>query len=162
MPDLLQSARMFEASSKMQSACAYLQALADGKSLDEKSKNTLKWVGKLLPEMDWDYTEAENKRDSNKMAFEATSARPAFYASLVKLDHEFNEAGLDKREKVSEFLKSFYELLLSGGTDEKLRKELSGTKLGIASKLLSELAHSILRQYASSEPKRPELFGNIF
>jgi len=159
MTDLLQSARMFEASSKTQRACAYLQDLAQGKDPDESGMKTLAWVGNLLPQVDWGYSGKLKEQASNELPFEATCARPAFFASLVKLRKRFHAAGMESEGDVAEFLGALYAFLLSGGQDPDSRSALGTERMDIAATFLYELAHGILRRYGSRMPERPNLLG---
>ena len=156
MADLLQSAKMFEASAKTQLACTYLQDLAQGGEPDDKVRKTLIWVGALLPQVDWDYTGKLKKQASNSLFFEATCARPAFYASLVKMREQFKKAGMESEDEIATFLASLYSLLSSGGQDSKV---LSEERMDLAAGFLSELANAIRRKYGSRMPDRPSLLG---
>lgn len=159
MPDMLQAAGMFEASAKTQRASDYLLDLARGEDLDDDGREILSWVGDLLPQVDWDYSGKLKEQAAHAMRLAATSARPAFYASLVKMRRRFEESGLEKKEDVGSFLEALYGVLTSGGTDKEHCAALGADRFNLAAAFLRELALAILRKYGTDVPGRPDLLG---
>lgn len=136
MPDLLQSAKLFEVGAKLQTASSCMSKCAQGLELDEKDRDILKWAGNFLARVDWTSELEAEAGDGGGLTVSATNTRPKFYASLLKIGPKFSEVGIDPEEKIYEFLKSVYSLLISGGTN--------GTKIPTARlELVSELLHTL-------------------
>jgi len=136
MPDLLQSAKLFEVGAKLQTASSCMSKCAQGLELDEKDREILKWAGSFLAQVDWTSEIGVETGDGGGLSVSATNTRPKFYASLLKIGPKFSEVGITPEKNIYKFLKSVYSLLISGGTN--------GTKIPTDQlELVSELLHTL-------------------
>jgi len=138
MADLLQSAKLFEVGTRLQTASSCLMEVAGGK---KPERDALKWAGDFLVRVDWTSgIESEESVDGG-LAVSAANTRPKFYASLVKIGPKFQEMGMDSEEQVYEFLKALYRCLRSGGTEQS---DMKSEYFALASELLHVLSESIM------------------
>lgn len=149
--DLHASATMFEASTWLQSASTALLGLMRGNRPDLSAQTAMQWAGSFLLTMDWEQGRHAASA-SDALAMQATTARPTFYATLMKVKPLFHDFGLSGRDELVRFLRSLYGVLSAGGeSGEKLdQKQL---KAGAA--LLHELSAGLLlliSQESSSAP----------
>jgi len=155
MSDLLQSAQLFEVSSRLQTASTYLQKMVDGEGPGPAGEDALKWAGAFLTQVDWasKIKPAEGAREG--LAVQATSARPSFYRVITKLFPVFEHNGITTSEDVSAFLGDVYTTLVGGGT---VTEGLVPERLRIAATLLELLSQSVLSQLSDdSVPEQPPL-----
>lgn len=141
MPDLLQSAKLFEVSTKLQTASSCVDKFAQGVELDQKEQDIFKWAGSFLARVDWTSEIPVESGAEGGLTVSATNTRPKFYASLIKIGPKFSEVGIDSEEKVYEFLKAVYKLLMSGGTQET---DIPANRLELARELLHILSLNIM------------------
>lgn len=141
MPDLLQSAKLFEISTKLQTASSCLGKFAEGLELDVSEQNILKWAGNFLAQVDWTSGIQVESGEEGSLTVSATNARPKFYASLMKIGPKFSQAGIDSEDKVYEFLSTVYRLLMSG---EIQQANMSANRLGLMQELLHTLSQNII------------------
>ena len=117
MLDILQSAKLFEVSTKLQTASSCIGKIAQGNKLNEKEQDIFKWAGSFLAQVDWTSgIQTESGGVEGSFTVSASKARPKFYAALIKIIPKLRESGLDSEEKVGSFLKTVYVFLMSGGT----------------------------------------------
>jgi len=141
MPDLLQSAKLFEVSTKLQTASSCVGKFAQGRKLDEKEQDIFKWAGSFLAQVDWTSEIQTESGVHGGLTVSATNARPKFYASLMKIGPKFRQVGIDSEEEVYQFLKAVYQLLLSGGTQQT---DIPANRLYLACELLHTLSQNIM------------------
>jgi hypothetical protein len=158
MSDLLQSAQLFEVSSRLQSASTSLSALADGRQLDDAQKNALRWAGAFLSQVDWASRAQSRESIVDRFAVQATAARPTFYEALVSLFPDFRRLGIASPERVTGFLSKLYTVLLEGG-DKALG--IKSDRLRLAAELLEWLSQSMLDQLTDNGvPKETPLLSS--
>ena len=116
MADLLQTARLFEVGTRLQTAASNLMSVAQGGAPDSSA---LRWAGDFLLRVDWTSGAAAKAGIDGGLAVSATNARPKFYASLVRIGPKFREVGIDSEEQIYSFLKAVYRFLQSGGSGTK-------------------------------------------
>jgi hypothetical protein len=151
MADLLQSARLFEVGTRLQTASSCLAQLGSNAPLSSGQREALKWAGRFLTEVDWKSGINERKGVDGGLAVSAANARPKFYASLIRIGPKFQGLGIDSERKVYAFLKKLYTVMLSGGTGGNLGE----SQLGLASELLHVLSKSIVVELSNNGlPKR--------
>ncbi|MCK4790995.1 MAG: hypothetical protein KAV87_45100 [Desulfobacteraceae bacterium] len=149
MPDLLQSAKLFEVSTRLQTASSCVNRFAKGTKLSPQEKNAFKWAGNFLAHVDWTSEIQAESGEEGGLTVSASNARPKFYASLFKIGPKLQQVGIDSEEKVHQFLKAVYQLLMSGGTQTtdipSERLELVGELLHILSlNIMVELSNNML------------------
>jgi hypothetical protein len=141
MVDLLQSAKLFEVSVRLQTASSHLARVAEGINLPSQDRATLRWAGNFLAEVDWNSGIKPGVGADGGLAVSATNTRPKFYASLMRIGPRFQDVGIDSEDKIYAFLKNLYIVLISGGTKKKgLRKDV----LNLGTELLHILSRSIM------------------
>jgi len=138
MADLLQTARLFEVGTRLQTAAANLMSVAQGGKPDS---NALKWAGDFLLRVDWNSNAMPKGGVDGGLAVSATSARPKFYASLVRIGPKLGQVGIRSEEQVYDFLRSIYGFLQSGGSQVL---DLSADHFKLASEFLHILSQSIM------------------
>lgn len=147
MPDLLQSAKLFEISTKLQTASSCVGKFAQGLELGSEEQNVFRWAGSFLAQVDWaSEIQAEGGAEGG-LTVSATNARPKFYASLMKIGPKFRGIGISSDQKVCRFLNSVYRLLLSGGTEGT---DLPNNQLELARELLHILSQSIMVELSNN------------
>ena len=157
MPDLLQSAKLFEVGVKLQTASNCISKCAQGLELDEKDRDILKWAGNFLAQVDWTSDIEVETSEGGGLTVSATNTRPKFYASLLKIGPKFLEAGIDSEKDTYEFLKSVYSLLMSGGTNGIV---VNSSRLELVSELLHILSQNIMVDLSNNMlPLRPTLLS---
>ena len=158
MSDLMQSARVFEASARLQSASKSLADLADGKHLDHPGREALEWAGKFLPRLDWSSDMPAERGIGGGLAVQATSARPTFYASLLRIRPQFEEAAVRTPKELVSFLKQLYQLLSSGGLAKDGENSLQPHLMPLGAILLHELSQGLLKQLGNNGlPRRHQV-----
>lgn len=141
MPDLLQSAKLFEVGAKLQTASSCVDKFAQDVRLEEEDRDVLKWAGGFLARVDWTSEIESEAGEGGGLTVSATNTRPKFYASLLKIGPKFSEVGIDSEEKVYEFLKTVYRFLISGGTNGT---NIPRVQLELVSELLHILSQNII------------------
>lgn len=141
MPDLLQSAKLFEVGTKLQTASSCVGKFAHGDELDEKERDMFKWAGSFLARVDWTSEIPAETSEGGGLTVSATNARPKFYASLIKIGPKFTEIGIDSDEKIYDFLKAVYRLLMSGGAEDT---DIPSDQLELVRELLHILSQNIM------------------
>ena len=158
MPDLLQSARLFEVSTKLQTASSCIGKFAQGGKLDQKEKDIFKWAGSFLVKVDWtSEIQAESGADGG-LTVSATNTRPKFYSSLIKIGPKLQEIGIDSKEKISKFLNEIYRLLISGGTEAA---NISSEQLELVRELLHILSLNIMVDLSNNMLPRQRTLSTI-
>lgn len=145
MEDMNLMANLFVASSKLRLASSWLEKMANGDEPDDAGKDTLFWAGKFLCQLDWTSSLSQNGQISRGLGIEATSIRPAFYSSLMRIAPQLKIIGIDTETKLLDFLSNFYTYLLSNENKE-LNKKLDTGYSNIGSILLNEIAQTIFIQ----------------
>lgn len=138
MADLLQSARLFEVGTRLQTASSSLMEVARG---GKPEHDALKWAGDFLARVDWTSDIKTEESIDGGLAVSAANTRPKFYASLVKIGPKFQKMGMGSERQVCEFLKAVYRCLQSGGTETG---EMKSEYFTLASELLHLLSESIM------------------
>ncbi len=143
MRDPLESAQIFEASSRLQSAATTLRKMQKGDKLLDPDRENLKWSGHFLEEVDW--TAADCREGvSADLAMQATEVRPSFYATLLHIKPSFQKAGITETTQRNDFFLSTYELLTSGGAQVRPSGPEGTIDVGLAAVFLEELSRSLL------------------
>jgi len=145
MEDMNLMAKLFVASSKLRLASSLLEALSHGDELDDNGEATLNWVGNFLCQLDWNSSQFQNGQISSGQGIQATSIRPAFYSSIIRIAPQLKSIKIDSDEKLGRFLNKFYSYLLSN-REEKMKNKLDGNYSMIGSILLNEIAQTIFIQ----------------
>ena len=146
MTDLLQSARLFEVSTRLQSASSCLLRSAENNELSDHGKESLEWAGILLTNMDWSSGISSSTSVEGGLSFSATDTRPKFYASLMKIAPDFMAIGIDTEDKLYQFLSKLYKFLAQKEKQISLNKE----ELKVAGKLLQVLSESIIVELSNN------------
>ena len=141
MPDLLQSAKLFEVSTKLQTASSCVDKFEQGVELDQKEQDIFKWTGSFLARVDWTSEIPVESGAEGGLTVSVTNTRPKFYASLMKIGPKFREVGIDSEQGVYEFLKTVYSFLLSGGTKQT---DIPPERLELVRELLHILSLNIM------------------
>jgi len=153
MTELLQAARLFEVSSKLGDASAAMDRLARGQGLSNTDKETFRWAGQLLEQVDWLCGVKPAASPQGSLAVEATATRPTFYASLIQIAPDFRNAGLNQESQVYEFLRQVYELLVSGGEGSG---KMSAEHVQLGARFLYVLSNGLLVRLSNNGlPKTP-------
>lgn len=157
MPDLLQSAKLFEVGAKLQTASSCVGKFAQGLVLEEKDQNILKWAGGFLSRVDWTSEIDSEAGEVSGLTVSATNTRPKFYASLLKISPKFSKVGIDSEQEVYKFLKAVYSFLISGGTNVT---SLTHDQLELVCELLHTLSQNIIVDLSNNMlPKRRSLLS---
>jgi len=155
MPDLLQSAKLFEVSTRLQSASSSLGKFAQGLELNDKERDIFKWAGTFLTKVDWTSEIPTETGMHSGLTVSATNARPKFYASLLKIGPKLQKLGIDSEKEVRAFLGTVYKLLMSGGTETA---NISRDQLELVGELLHILSLNIMVDLSNNMlPKRRTL-----
>lgn len=141
MPDLLQSAKLFEVSTRLQTASSCVAKFARGAGLDQKEQDIFKWAGSFLARVDWTSEIPVESGAEGGLTVSATNTRPKFYASLIKIGPKFRQVGIDSEQGIYKFLKTVYSFLLSGGTEPT---DIPPERLELARELLHILSLNIM------------------
>ena len=152
MSDLLQTARLFEVSTKLQSTSSLINRYAEGYPLDSNGRKIFQWAGSFLTRVDWNSDIEAEPGVGGGLTVSATSTRPKFYESLLKIAPKLNEVGIQSETDVQKFLGGLYKLLISEG---KKRNGLQKSHLKVAGELLHVLSKSIIVELNNNGlPKR--------
>jgi hypothetical protein len=149
MADLLQTARLFEVGTRLQTASSNLVKIAQGSTPDI---GALKWAGSFLCQVDWTSGIGSQPGMDGGLTAAATNTRPKFFAALLRIQGKFREVGIDSDERVYGFLKAIYRCLESGGIE---RDDLKAEHFMLAGELLHVLSRSIMVELSHNGlPKR--------
>jgi len=155
MPDLLQSARLFEVSTRLQTASSCVNKFAKGTKLNPQEEDAFKWAGNFLAHVDWTSEIPVESGVEGGLTVSASNARPKFYASLLKIGPELQELGIDSEKEVRAFLGAVYRLLMSGGTETA---NISSDRLELVGELLHILSLNIMVDLSNNMlPRRQAL-----
>ena len=153
MTDLLQTARLFDVSSRLSEASVGMSRLADRCELSAADLKTFKWAGRLLGQMDRLSGLSPEPGPEGSLAVEATTTRPTFYAALVQIAPEFDRAGIHQESEVYKLLREISGLLVSGGEKSE---EIPEEHIRVGAKLLHVLSNGLLvRLTNNGVPKTP-------
>jgi hypothetical protein len=141
MSDLFESAEIFEASARLQGAAICLSKLAKNVGEGSDCKFHLKWVGAFLGQLESPHIASASSAGEN-LAVQATTARPTYYASLLRIRHHLEVAGLNTPDSVAKFLKSLFSFLEAGGQGGQIRPE----ELQLGADFLRQLSADLLAQ----------------
>ena len=156
MTELSESSRLFEASSRLDSAAAVLSKLSKGEQTTSAERKALVWAGDFLCRVDWTAGGGNGAASFGNLAAQATEVRPTFYAALIAIERRLREAGLTREEQVVEFLRKLYQFLANGGANGN--SKLPAERLQLASVLLLELSQRLLIQLTDNGlPREDEL-----
>jgi hypothetical protein len=151
MKDLSESARFFEASSRLQSAATALKRLREGAQVTIDDKESLAWAGRFLQEVDSTTNPDGTGNVTGHLSVQATDVRPAFYAALIHVEPEFRIAGISADDDLRKYLSDTYRFL--SGAEVKPKSGLH-----LAEILLHELSKALLvRLTGNGVPMRAEL-----
>lgn len=154
MADLLQTARLFEVGTRLQTASSNLMSIAEGNPPDASA---LKWAGGFLSQVDWTSGIGSQAGVDGALTVAAASTRPKFFAALLRIQGDFQRAGIDSDERVYGFLKDVYTCLESGGTK---KSTLRSEHLRLAGELLHVLSRSIMVDLSNNGlPRREPIFS---
>jgi hypothetical protein len=114
-----------------------------GRAPDAVAQDALRWAGNFLVTVDWEHGPASGGAASmtDSFAVQATTARPAFYASLLKVAPKFKNHGLVNRDSMVNFFRILYGVLSTGGT---LEEDVQKPQLELGATLLHELSSGLL------------------
>lgn len=146
MEDMGMTAKLFETSSKLRLASSSLDRIASGDQLDNVAIEALTWAGRFLSAVDWSSAGSGKSQVGGGLALQATSVRPTFYSSILRIAPMFKEAGMKGDKDVMSFLGLLYANLLSPGAPGRGRKRLNPAQARLAARLLHEVSQSILVQ----------------
>lgn len=146
MQDILETSRIFEASSKLQSTASLLVKIAEKQDLSEGEANLLVWSGRFLSEVDWSFSDKTKEDTSGSFALQATAIRPTFYSSLISTASHFRNAGLKSEQQIANFLHKVYKLLLQGGVVAETESKLTKRELKLAHDFFSGMSRNLLIQ----------------
>jgi len=154
MADLLQTARLFEVGTRLQTASSNLVSIAEGNQPDA---DTLKWAGGFLSQVDWTSGVGAQGGVDGGLTAVATNTRPKFFAALLRIQGDFQKAGINSDEHVYSFLKDVYRCLESGGAE---KSTLESEHLRLAAELLHVLSRSIMVDLSNNGlPRREPIFS---
>lgn len=154
MADLLQTARLFEVGTRLQTASSNLRGVAEGAPPDP---DALKWAGSFLSQVDWTSGLGSQSGIDGGLTAAATNTRPKFFAALLRIQDKFQEIGITSDDNVDGFLKATYKCLQSGGTE---RDDLKAEHLRLAGELLQVLSRSIMVELSNNGlPKREPILS---
>jgi len=142
MADLLQSARIFEASARLEEASTCLRTWSSQQVPSGRQRDCLAWAGNFLSQLDKTSGVAQSTSVNYGLAVQATTARPSFYNSLIRVAHLFQAAGLRDTSSISDYLRRLYAFL--SGSPSTVPPSLSPQELLLGAILLHELSHSLL------------------
>lgn len=151
MKDLNESGRLFEVSSRLQSAAAALKRLQEGEEATIGDKESLAWAGRFLQEVDFTTNPVSAGGVASHLSVQATDVRPAFYTAIIQVEPEFRVAGISADDDLRKYLSDTYRFLSGAQVKPK-----SG--LHLAEILLHELSKALLvRLTGNGVPMRAEL-----
>jgi len=156
MADLLQTARLFEVGTRLQTASSSLVRIAQGVAPDA---GALKWAGNFLSQVDWTSGTGVGTQAGidGGLAAAATNTRPKFFAALLRIQSKFKEVGINSDEEVYSFLKAMYRYLESGGVEQD---DLKAEHFMLAGELLRVLSRSIMVELSHNGlPKREPILS---
>ncbi len=146
MEEMGLTAKLFETSSKLETASGWIERIAAGEEPNTKGIEVLVWAGHFLSEMDWTSRTSARATVGGGLAIQATSVRPTFYSALIRIAKRFQEAGMTTEDDIIKYLGALYNFLLSQEAPAKKQKKLNSAQYKLASTLLQEIAQSILVQ----------------
>lgn len=158
MEDLGMTAKLFETSSNLQLASIWLKRIVEGEQIDSEGKEVLHWAGKFLYEVDWSSKIPQQTSVGGGLALQATSVRPTFYSSLIRIAPKFKEAGMKTEEEILNFLRRLYQNLLTLGAPGKGHKKLKYSESKLGALLLHEISESIFIQLNNNGLQRTSIF----
>jgi hypothetical protein len=142
MKDLIESSRLFEASSRMQTAANSLKVLADNGKIDQQLRANLDWVHHFLHEVDLaSFGQSDISPD---FAVPATEARPFFYAAMANIDDALRAAGIHDEVELRHLVADTFDAL-----EPNANKQPASAKLRAVAKLLERFANAILNKLDS-------------
>lgn len=141
MTDLMKASRLFEVSTRLQSASQGLSVLAAGEQLTPSGKSSLQWAGRFLAQVDRTAKVIIDPGVGGGMVAQVTNARPTFYDSLMAITSEFTAAGISSEEDVFALLHTLYLFMSS---DEQKEGDLSSNELTLTAKLLRVISRKLL------------------
>lgn len=154
MADLLQTARLFEVGTRLQTASSNLMSVAQGNEPDAKA---LKWAGSFLSQVDWTSGIGSQAGMDGGLTAAATNTRPKFFAALLRIQGDFQKVGISSDENIYSFLKAIYRCMESGGVE---RNSLKSEHLRLAGELLHVLSRSIMVELSNNGlPKREPILS---
>jgi hypothetical protein len=154
MADLLQTARLFEIGTRLQTASSNLVRIAQGSAPDA---GALKWAGGFLCQVDWTSGIGSQPGMDGGLAAAATNTRPKFFAALLRIQSRFKELGIDSDDRIYNFLKAIYRCLESGGVE---KDDLRAEHFMVAGELLHVLSRSIMVELSNNGlPKREPILS---
>jgi hypothetical protein len=137
MKDLIESSRLFEASSRMQTAANSLKVLADNGHIDQRLRENLDWVHHFLHEVDLaSFGQSDISPD---FAIPATEARPFFYSAVAQIDDALRASGIRDEAQLRELLANTFDAL-----DAKDTKKPTADQLHVVANVLERFANAIL------------------
>jgi hypothetical protein len=149
MNDLIYQAETFETSAGLRRAASALSSLGKGRNLTEDERFALMWAGDLLLEVDFN-TRAKQQSVGSGLAVQATSVRPTFYSSLLRIASRFRDAGLKDQDAIAGFLLVLLNNLAKAGSPGRGSRKLKPTECDLGSYFLEEIADSLLVQLGNN------------
>ncbi len=151
MEDLNLASKLFQASSKLNQASSWLVELAEGREPDEEGIKTLNWVGQFISEVDISSRLTSGVSVGGSLSIQATSVRPTFYSSVMRIAPLFQKAGFNSGEEIIGFLNRLNALLSVKGTkDHGMSQRQIAVYYKLASELLKEVSRSIMVQLSNN------------
>ena len=87
------------------------------------------------------------------MAVQAASARPSFYAAILRIAPDLESAGITREDALRDFLNAIYQVLGSGGAE---KPALLPERVKLGAKLLHVLSQTLLVQLTNNGvPRQP-------
>ncbi len=146
MDDMGSKTKLFEISSKLQNASIWLKKIAKNEQLDAKGTDILYWAGQFLCEVDWSSKIAAKPSVSGCLTVQATSVRPTFYSSLIRIAPKLQAEGMKTETDILKFVRVIYSFLLSVKSSTNDTKKPLPRECDLAAMFLSEISDSILIQ----------------
>lgn len=145
MKDLIESSRLFEASSRMQTAANTLRLMNSQQVVEASLCANLEWVGHFLQQVD--LSTFGQTGISADFAIPATEARPFFYEALADIDNLLHAADIEDDAKLRSFLTDTFTSLTSSGS-----KSIAPDKISLVATLLERFANAILTRLKRIPP----------
>lgn len=158
MEDLSLTSKLFLASSKLNQASSWLQKLAKGTKPDAEGIETLKWAGHFLGEVDVSSKPYGSSAGGN-LSIQATSVRPTFYSSVMRIAPLFQKAGFNNGDEIIGFLNRLNGLLLMESAPTAKSQKPDPAHYRLAGELLREVSRSIMVQLSNNGLPRHGTLG---
>jgi len=141
MKDLDEFSRLFEASSRLQSAATALVKLHGGQALDADDRENLGWAGTFLSAVSSTTSPPGASGRGGDLSVNVTYVRPSFYSALQSVEPHLKDEDVTAETDLTSFLSTTYQFLESSSAS-------SGSNFSrgykMAKLLLEELSKALL------------------